>query len=104
MKRANRLYRFYHKYLANKYVLAFLVFLVWVLFLDSNNLIQRYKTIRNIEKLKDQKSYYEKRIKEDTEKLHELRSDKEKLEKFAREQYLMKKPNEDVFVVLIDED
>ncbi len=104
MKQAHKTYRFYQKYLANKYVLASLIFLVWMLFLDSNNLIQRFRTMRNIHKLEEQKAYYEERIKEDREKLNELRSDDEKLEKFAREQYLMKRQNEDVFVVLINED
>ncbi len=104
MKQANKLYRFYQKYLANKYVLASLIFLIWMLFLDSNNLIQRFRTMRNIQKLEEQKAYYEKRIEEDREKLNELRSDEEKLEKFAREQYLMKKVDEDVFIVLINED
>lgn len=103
MKPANKLYRFYQKYLTNKYVLAFIVFAVWVGFLDTNNLIQRFKAVRHIQKLEEQKTYYEKRIHEDTEKLKELRSNKEKLEKFAREQYLMKKPNEDIFVILVDD-
>jgi cell division protein DivIC len=104
MKKANKLYRFYQKYLANKFVLASLVFIVWMLFLDTNNLIQRVKTISHINKLQEQKDYYEKRIQEDKEKLNELRSDKKKLEKFAREQYLMKKENEEIFVILVDED
>lgn len=103
MKRANKAYRFYQKYLANKFVLAFFVFLIWVSFLDTNNLIQRFKTVQQIDKLEEQKKYYRQRIDEDIEKLRELRSNKDKLEKFAREQYLMKKPDEDIFVVLIDE-
>lgn len=104
MKPANKFYRFYQKYLTNKYVLALIVFAVWISFLDSNNLIQRFKAVKQIHKLEEQKDYYEKRIGEDTEKLKELRSNKEKLEKFAREQYLMKKPKEDIFVILVDED
>lgn len=104
MKKANKLYRFYQKYLANKFVLAALVFILWMLFLDTNNLLQRVKTINHINKLKEQKEYYEERIEVDKEKLIELRSDKNKLEKFAREQYLMKKDDEDIFVILINED
>lgn len=104
MKKANKIYRFYQKNLANKFVLASTVFILWMLFLDTNNLLQRVKTLSHINKLQEQKEYYEKRIKEDKEKLIELRSDKKKLEKFAREQYLMKRDNEDIFVILINED
>lgn len=103
MKPANKLYRFYQKFLANKYVLATTVFLVWMLFLDTNNLIDRYRNLNYINKLEEQKSYYKKRIEEDTEKLNELRSNKSKLEKFAREQYLMKNPDEDIFIILDDD-
>ena len=104
MKPENKFYRIYQKYLTKQYVLALIVFAVWISFLDSNNLIQRFKAVKQIHKLEEQKDYYEKRIEEDTEKLKELRSNKEKLEKFAREQYLMKKPKEDIFVILVDED
>lgn len=58
----------------------------------------------HIQKLEEQKDYYKERIEKDREKLIELRSDEEQLEKFAREEYLMKKDNEDVFVILVDED
>ncbi|WP_462280008.1 FtsB family cell division protein [Salinivirga cyanobacteriivorans] len=104
MKKANKLYWFYQKYLANKYVLAFFIFLIWILFLDTNNLIQRFRTISHIHKLEEQKAYYKERIEKDRAKLIELRSNEEQLEKFAREEYLMKKENEDVFVILVDEE
>ena len=50
--------------------------------------------------LKKEKAYYENKIKEDNRKIQELLGNKENLEKFAREQYLMKKPNEDIFVIV----
>ncbi len=55
--------------------------------------------IRNLNKLKADKTYYEEKIKNDRQKMKELMTDDESLEKFAREQYLMKKPNEEIFVV-----
>jgi cell division protein DivIC len=84
----------------NKYILTIIIFLVWVLLLDSNNLIARYKELRELHKLKTDREYYIKRIEVDRQKLHELKTDNHNLEKFAREQYLMKKPDEDLYIIL----
>jgi cell division protein DivIC len=84
----------------NKYVLTIIIFVVWVLLLDSNNLISRYKDLVELRKLKIDKEYYSKRIEEDKQKLHELKTDNQNLEKFAREQYHMKKPDEDLYIIL----
>jgi cell division protein FtsB len=84
----------------NKYVLTIIIFVVWVLLLDSNNLIARYKDMRELHKLKIDREYYIKRIEEDRQKLHELKTDNHNLEKFAREQYRMKKPDEDLYIIL----
>jgi cell division protein DivIC len=84
----------------NKYVLTIAIFVVWVTLLDSNNLIARFKDMRELHKLKIDREYYVKRIEEDKQKLHELKTDKHNLEKFAREQYHMKKPDEDLYIIL----
>lgn len=68
--------------------------------LDSNNLIARYKEIRELHKLRNEKEYYTKKIEVDKSKLKELKTDDQNLEKFAREQYHMKKPDEDLYIVL----
>ena len=86
--------------LRNKYILTIIIFIVWLLLLDSNNLIARYKEMKNLRKLKAEKEYYTKRIEDDKRKLQELRTDNQNLEKFAREQYKMKKPDEDLYIVL----
>jgi cell division protein DivIC len=84
----------------NKYVLTIIIFVVWVSLLDSNNLITRYKEMRELRKLKIDREYYIKRVEEDKQKLHELKTDNHNLEKFAREQYHMKKPDEDLYIIL----
>ena len=56
--------------------------------------------INDVSQLKDDYEYYRKRIISDSIKLHELKSSPEMLEKFAREQYLMKKDNEDIFIIV----
>ena len=86
--------------LRNKYVLTLIIFAVWILLLDSNNLISRWKEMRNLKKLKAEKEYYVQRIEEDKRKLHELKTSDRNLEKYAREQYRMKKPDEDLYIIL----
>jgi cell division protein FtsB len=68
--------------------------------LDTNNLIARYKDIRELHKLRNEKEYYTKKIEVEKSKLKELKTDDQNLEKFAREQYHMKKPDEDLYIVL----
>jgi len=87
-------------FLRNKYILTIIIFIVWVSLLDSNNLVTRYKQMRELHKLKIDREYYIKRIEEDKRKLHELKTDNHNLEKFAREQYRMKKPDEDLYIIL----
>jgi cell division protein DivIC len=84
----------------NKYILTIIIFLVWILLFDSNNLIARFKDMNELHKLRTDKEYYTRRIEADRQKLHELKTDNKNLEKFAREQYHMKKPDEDLYIIL----
>jgi len=84
----------------NKYLLTVLIFFIWIMLFDSNNLIARYKEIKELHKLRTDKEYYTKRIGSDKQKLHELKTSNHNLEKFAREQYRMKKPDEDLYIIL----
>ena len=87
-------------FLRNKYILTLLIFVVWLMFLDSNNLISRYKEMKNLKKLKSDREYYVRRIEEDKRKLYELKTNNRNLEKFAREQYRMKRPDEDLYIII----
>jgi cell division protein DivIC len=84
----------------NKYILTLLVLIVWLLVFDRNNLIDRVKYLKALDEMEEQKIYYIEKIRHDSARLDELRTDAENLEKFAREQYLMKKENEDIFVIV----
>ena len=75
-----------------------MAFLVVIVFLDENSLIQRAQHKREISMLKSEIARYRKQYEEDTRKLKELMNNPEALEKIAREKYLMKKPNEDIFI------
>lgn len=85
--------------LKNKFILTTLVFLLWLIIFDRSNWFDMVGEIRAIHNLKNEKEYYQKKIETDRQRLNELKTNDENLEKFAREQYLMKKPNEDIFIV-----
>ena len=53
--------------------------------------------------MRSEREYYQEQIEQDSTALHILESDKEELERFAREKYLMKRDNEDVYLVVEDE-
>jgi cell division protein DivIC len=88
--------------LRNFYVVTGLCFLVWLTFLDSNDLISRFSLSAKLHSLENEKEYYEKKIGEVQKDRTELMTNKELLEKFAREKYLMKKETEDVFIIQVD--
>ncbi|UCG27250.1 MAG: septum formation inhibitor [Bacteroidales bacterium] len=88
------------RFLKNKYILTLIIFTVWLLLFDSNNLIDRISQVKALRQLERDRLYYLERIEEDSKKLKELETDKESLEKFAREQYLMKKEDEEIFVII----
>ncbi|RLD66016.1 MAG: septum formation initiator family protein [Bacteroidetes bacterium] len=91
-------------WLRNKYVLTIAVFSIWMLFFDQNNAVDRIKMSSEINQLEEDREYYLEQIQKDSARLSELTTNKENLEKYAREQFLMKKPNEDVFVVIEEKD
>ena len=82
----------------HKYSITLLAFGVIMVFLDENSLVQRAKHQEEIKTLNEEIAKYRKQFEEDTRKLKELTNNPEALEKIAREKYLMKKPNEDIFI------
>ena len=83
----------------NFYFLTGVCFLLWMLFLDSNNLISRYQLTSKLSFMEHEKEYYEEKIREVEKDREELFGDADLVEKFAREKYLMKKPNEEIFII-----
>ncbi len=88
------------KPLKNFYVLLGTFFLVWMLFIDSNDFVSQYRLTSELNSLKSQKEYYQNKKVEVIKDREELTTNQRLLEKFARENYLMKKPTEDVYVVV----
>jgi len=93
MKKLSRTFR-------NFYVVTLVIFLAWMLLLDSNNIVARYQLGSKLNSLEDEKAYYEEKIKEVQKDRSELFGDRESIEKFAREKYLMKKETEDIYVII----
>ncbi|MFM8851464.1 MAG: FtsB family cell division protein [Cytophagales bacterium] len=83
----------------NFYWVTGLCFLVWMIFLDSNDLISRFKLSSKLRSLENEKEYYQAKITEVEKDRKELMTNRELLEKFAREKYLMKKEKEDIFII-----
>ncbi|WP_224484464.1 FtsB family cell division protein [Robertkochia aurantiaca] len=87
------------KYLGNIYVLITTVFVVWMLFFDTNSWWFTHRELDNeIEKLRKQKEHLKKEIDKDKAILRKLQ-DQVELEKFAREEYYLKKDNEEIFII-----
>ena len=87
------------KYLRNKYFIAIALFIIWILFFDNYNLIRQSRIKKDIKELEENKLFYTKEIKKDSTEFHDLLNNKEKREKFAREKFLMKKENEDLYII-----
>ncbi len=88
------------KLLRNKFVIALVLFLLWITFFDQNNLVQHRRNKQRLKSLKEQQDYYKVKIEEDHLKMEELRSGEGNLEKYAREQFNMTRSDEDLFLVV----
>jgi len=83
-----------------KYFVVMIIFGIWLILFDKNSLINQLKNKSKLNKYKTEKKYYLDKITVDSTNLHELVTDDENLEKYAREEYLMHKENEEVFIVI----
>ena len=86
--------------LKNFYFLFFLCFVLWMTVIDSNGFINRYRLSKKLSELNTQKEFYVKEIDKVSLDKERFESDEELLEKYAREQYLMKKESEDIFYII----
>jgi len=84
----------------NKYLIVSAGFVVWILFFDENNLVQHRKNLAELAQIEEQVAFYKQKIEADKRKLYELQTNDANLEKFARENFLMKKADEDIFVIV----
>ena len=97
----SRIKDFYNKYLSrvNAYWLVTIVFFALTFVMGDSSLYKRYTYDEKIRSLEKEIKHYQKEIEINSKKLNDLHTAKEGLERFAREDYFMKKPNEDVFII-----
>lgn len=95
MNKLNSLWMFVRRH---KYIITLAIFVVLIGFLDENSVVHRLKLYNEEVHLRAEIEKYRKEYDEATEVLEELAADSGAIERVAREKYLMKKPNEDVYV------
>ena len=89
------------KFITNRYILILSIFIVWMLFFDENSYLVHREYNKEIDKINKVNKFYEEKIRESNKVIKSLK-DSSLLEKFAREQYLMKKENEDIYIIEFD--
>ena len=92
----------YNQYISklNKYWVVIIVFLIITFTVGDSNLYKRYTYDEKIRQLENEIEGYRKEIEENRKKLEALHTNRERLERFAREEYFMKKPDEDVYIIV----
>ncbi|HAL65779.1 MAG TPA: septum formation initiator [Bacteroidales bacterium] len=91
-----KIQKFFHKYL---FLILFALFLIWLTFFDPNSLITQIKLSNQEKQMREQAEWYRQEINRYKTQLNEIMYNPEVTEKFVREQYLMKKPNEEIFLI-----
>jgi len=89
------------KIVSNKYVLLLLIFTFWMFFLDSNSWFIHHELDVEIDELETNREYYKKEIAKDKSTIEKL-NDSFEMESFARQQYYMKRADEDIFIIQYD--
>ncbi|MBO9681804.1 MAG: septum formation initiator family protein [Flavisolibacter sp.] len=86
-------------FLRNKFLLATTAFVVWMLFFDRNDVFTQMERRSELNELRQSKQYFEKQIAENRSFSKDLQFNASAIEKYAREKYLMKRDNEDLFII-----
>ena len=89
------------KFFTNRYVIILITFCIWMLFFDENSYLVHKEFNNEIDELEIAIDFYKKKIEEDKTTIKNLQ-DSLQIERFAREEYLMKKKNEDIYIIEFD--
>lgn len=101
-KKRKPLLKYILPFVLNKYFISVLAVSIWVAFFDKDDLFSQYELTKKLKQLKSEEKYYLTEIEKNRNDMNELRTNPANLEKFAREKYLMKKDNEEIFVIVKD--
>ena len=99
MTRAMSTFKNILRKLNNRYVYATLLFLVVIFFIDQFNVFEQIRLHNSLIDQKQQIEYYEKEVSQNKQYLHDVQNDSATMEKVAREQYLMKRDNEIIYLI-----
>lgn len=83
----------------HKYLIVLLVFTIHIIFFDDNNLMVRFKNKMTISELQKEIDRYDSEYDKSTKMLESIKDDPQSFERIARERYLMKKENEDIYLI-----
>lgn len=87
------------KVLLNKYFIVGFIFLAWVCFFDTNNVGELLRSRATLRSQRRQIEFYEQEISKMDRKLEQLNSERDSLEKFAREEYFYLQDGEEIYVI-----
>ena len=102
IKKPSSGFRFLRKYVLNKYVITITVFLVWMTFFDSTSFLVINELNGEITRYENQLNFYKTEYEKNDRFFRKLMNNKQEKEKYARENYFMKKPNEEIFILVVD--
>ena len=90
------------KIFTNKYLITGITFAIWMLFFDRNDLSLQLKRVNELHKLQESEKVMDNQIADTKHELKLLKTNPETLEKYAREKFMMKKDNEDLYIISFD--
>ena len=86
-------------WIKNKYLIAGVAFIIWIFFFDPKDIPSSVNRIETYKKLQQTELNLNKKITETRKDLDLLKTNPQTIEKYARENYMMKKDNEDLFII-----
>ncbi len=102
IKKKSPTLKFFQTYVFNKYLLTFVGFLVWMIFFDSTSFLVINELNGEIKRYEKQLDFYKTEYEKNDKFFRKLMNNKDEKEKYARENYFMKKPNEEIFILVVD--
>lgn len=102
IKPKSEAFKFIQQYILNKYVITIFLFLVWMIFFDKTSFLVIHELNGEINKYEEQLDYYKSEYEKNDKFYKKLMNNKSEKEKYARENYFMKKPNEEIFILVVD--
>lgn len=98
-EKIDRTWNFTKRLWRHKYFWVIVFFIVVVGFLDPNSYWQRYELNKQRNELKDEIKKYQDAYQKEQTQINMLKNNPQNITRMARERYLMKRTNEDVYLI-----